>query len=57
MVIKWLTRVLGAIVELEAIPASLKSGLVVPVYKRGGRNPALTDSYRGITDPNIHVHV
>ncbi len=29
--------------------ACLKSGLVVPVYKRGSRNPALTDSYRVIT--------
>ncbi len=49
MVIRWLTRVLRAIVDLEAILASLKSGLVVPVYKRGGRNPAFADSYRGIT--------
>ena len=49
MVIRWLTRIFKAIVDLEAIPASLKTGLVVPIYKRGGRNPALTDSYRGIT--------
>ena len=31
------------------MPAVLKSGLIVPVYKRGGKDPAKVDSYRGVT--------
>ena len=45
----WLMNVMNAIVELEVIPDSLKQGLLVPVYKRGGKDPLRMDSYRGIT--------
>ena len=44
-----LTNILNAIIDLEAIPDSFKSGLVVPVYKGSGKDPLKTDSYRGIT--------
>ena len=37
------------IIELEVIPDVLKRGIIVPVYKGGGRDPLKTDSYRGIT--------
>ena len=37
------------IIELEVIPDILKRGIIVPVYKGGGRDPLKTDSYRGIT--------
>ena len=45
----WLMRILNAVIELEAIPEVLKRGVVVPVYKGGGKDPMRRDSYRGIT--------
>ena len=45
----WLRNVLNAIVELEAVPSTLKSGIIIPVYKGSGRDPVETDSYRGVT--------
>ena len=43
-------NILNAIVELESVPAChLEEGVVVPVYKGGGKDPMKTDSYRGIT--------
>ena len=48
-VVIWLMRTLNAITELEEIPDVLKRGIIVPVYKAGGRDPLKTDSYRGIT--------
>ena len=39
-----LTSILNAIIDLEAIPDSFKSGLVVPVYKGSGKDPLKTDS-------------
>ena len=47
--IPWLTKVLNRIIVLEEIPPSLKNGLIVPVYKRKGKDPLLASSYRGIT--------
>ena len=41
----WLMNVMNAIVELEVIPDSLKQGLLVLVYKRGGKDPLRMDSY------------
>ena len=35
----WLLNVLNTIVELEVIPDVLKRGVVVPVYKGGGKDP------------------
>ena len=44
-VVIWLTRTLNVIIELEVIPDVLKRGIIVPVYKGGGRDPLKTDSY------------
>ena len=37
-VVVCLTNILNAIIDLEAIPDSFKSGLVVPVYKGSGKD-------------------
>ena len=47
--IKWLTGILNAVICLEAIPDSLKCGIIVPVYKGSGRDPLRADNYRGVT--------
>ncbi len=47
-VVIWLMRILNVTVELEVIPDTLNRGVIVPVYKGGGRDPLKTDSYRGI---------
>ena len=48
-VVIYLTYILNAIIDLEIIPDSFKSGLVVPVYKGSGKDPLRADSYSGIT--------
>ena len=53
----WLRNVLNAIVELEEVPNSLKSGIIIPVYKGSGRDPVKTDSYRGVTLSSQIMHV
>ena len=50
-VVIWLMKILNAIVELESMPEVLKRGVVVPVYKGGGKDPLQTDSYRGSPSP------
>ncbi len=45
----WLRNVLNAIVELEVVPSTLKSGIIIPLYKGNGRDPVMKDSYCGIT--------
>ena len=35
--------------ELEQIPATLKQGITIPVYKGGGKDPLDANNYRGIT--------
>ena len=47
-VVTWLTEVLNFVVELEQLPSSLKSGITIPVYKGGGKDPLDLNSYRGI---------
>ena len=53
----WLMRLLNAVVELEVIPDALKCGVVVPVYKGGGKDPLKVDSYRGITLSSVIAKV
>ena len=53
----WLLNVLNAVVELEAVPDILKRGVVVPVYKGGGKDPLRVDSYRGVTLSSIVAKV
>ena len=48
-IIIWLMNILNAVVDLEVIPDLLKVGIVVPVYKGGGKDPLQVNSYRGIT--------
>ena len=45
----WLTEILNVIVDSEQIPSCLKQGVIVPVYKGGGKDPLNVNSYRGIT--------
>lgn len=40
-------NVLNAVVELEVVPEVLKRDVMVPVYKRGLKNPLKLDSNRG----------
>ena len=41
-------NILNDVVELESVPAVLKRGVVVPVYKGGGKDLMKIDSCRGI---------
>ena len=50
---KWLTKILNRISTLEEIPASMKTGIIIPIYKKKGLNPLLPSSYRGITIPPV----
>ncbi len=52
-ILVWLKRVFNAILALEAIPPSLNSGLVTPVFKGKGRDPFNPNSYRGITVTSV----
>ena len=45
----WIVQICNAIIELEHIPDCLKTGIIVPIYKGGGKDPLDTNSYRGIT--------
>ena len=53
----WLMKILNATVELESLPEVLKRGVVVPVYKGGGKDPLKIDSYRGITPTSMVAKV
>ena len=44
-----LQGVLNFIVESEAVPSVLKTGILVPVYKSGGKDPLKVDSFQGVT--------
>ena len=33
---------------MEVVPSVLKSGVIVPVYKDGGKDPIDVNSYRGV---------
>ena len=41
--------IFNTFLSLEAIPASFKAGIIVPIYTGKGKDPLLTGSYRGIT--------
>ena len=47
-IIVWLAEILDAIVDSEQIPACLKLGTIIPIYKRGGKHPLNVNSYRGL---------
>ena len=45
----WLKRILNSVISLEQIPASLKLGMIVPVFKGKGWDSMICSNYRGIT--------
>lgn len=45
----WLKKIFNRIVTLEEVPSCMKEGLVIPIYKRQGKDPLAVGSYRGIT--------
>ena len=49
----WLKRIFDTIISNEVIPACLKEGVVVPVYKEKGKDPLIPSSYRGITMSSV----
>ena len=49
----WLTCILNAVVELEAVPDGLKSRFVIPIYKGSRKDSLCLDSYRGITITSV----
>ena len=53
----WLVNILNVVVDMEVVPSTLKSGIVVLVYKGGGKNPVLADSYRGVTLSSVFAKV
>ena len=53
----WLLKTLNSIIELEAIPSTLKCGSIIPIYKGGGKDPLDQNSYRGITVASVNAKV
>ena len=45
VIVVWLMEILNAIIELEQIPATLKQGITIPVYKGGGEDPLDANNY------------
>ena len=56
-VVIWLLRTLNAVVELEVVSDVLKEGLIVSVYKGGGKDLLRVDSYRGVTQTSVVAKV
>ena len=51
----WLLNVLNSVVELEAVPDILKKGILVPMYKRGGKDPLQANN--SVLSPALFVLV
>ena len=49
VVITWLMKIQNAVVDLEVVPEVSKSGVIVPIYKGGVKDPLKVDGYRGST--------
>ena len=45
----WVLQICNAIVEAENIPKSLKTGIITPVYKGGGKDLLNTNNYCRVT--------
>ena len=52
-----LNGMLNAITELEVVPEVLKTGIIVPVYKGGGKDPLKMNSYWGVTLTSVIAKV
>ena len=53
----WVLQICNAIIETENIPKSLKTGIITPVYKGGGKDPLNRNSYRGVTLTSVLAKV
>ena len=53
----WILQICNAITELEHVPDFLKTGIITPLYKGGGKDPLDTHSYRGITLTSVLAKV
>lgn len=53
----WLKKIFNRLIVLEEIPNCLNEGLVIPIYKRNGKDPLLVNSYRGITLSSVIIKV
>ena len=53
----WILQVCNAIVYVESIPNSLKTGIITPVYKGCGKDSLDTNSYRGVTLTSVLAKV
>ena len=53
----WILQVCNAIVDVESVPNSLKTGIITPVYKGCGKGPLDTNSYRGVTLTSVLAKV
>ena len=51
--ILWLKKIFNEILHLEQIPSCLKESIIVPIYKGKGKDPLLTNNYRGISLSSI----
>ena len=49
----WLTNIFNAIINLDSVPECFTEAIIVPLYKGNGKNPLLTNSYRGISLTSI----
>ena len=54
-VVIWLMNILNATVELESVPTVLKRGVVVPVYKGGGKDHTHLHGSKGIGISSVAV--
>ena len=54
-VVLWLKEVLNAM--MEKIPEVLKCGIVILIYKVGGKDPLNTNTYRGVTLTSVIAKV
>ena len=46
---RWLLKIFNQIIQFEDLPACLKGGITIPIYKGNGKDPLVPGSYRGIT--------
>ena len=53
----WIQQICNYIIDSEHVPDPFKIGIIVPVYKGGGKDPLDTNSYRGITLTSVLAKV
>ena len=53
----WILQICNAIIELECIPDSLKTGIITPIYKGGEKDTFNTNSHRGITLTSVFAKI